>query len=81
MPLGTPGYRSDVSYQVTIEPLGESVEVEEGQSILDAALRAGIWLPYACNHGLCGTCKVEVLEGAVLVLRRRTIAFRQVAFA
>lgn len=54
-----------MSYQVTIEPLGETIEVEEGQSILDAALRAGIWLPYACNHGLCGTCKVDVLEGEV----------------
>ncbi|MGR8918306.1 MAG: 2Fe-2S iron-sulfur cluster-binding protein [Gammaproteobacteria bacterium] len=52
-----------MSYELTIEPLGETVEVEEGQSLLDAALRAGIWLPYACNHGLCGTCKVEVLEG------------------
>ncbi|MBX9608494.1 MAG: 2Fe-2S iron-sulfur cluster binding domain-containing protein, partial [Gammaproteobacteria bacterium] len=52
-------------YRLTIEPLGESIEVEEGQSMLDAALRAGIWLPYACNHGLCGTCKVEVLDGEV----------------
>jgi len=54
-----------MSYQVTIEPLGETIDVEEGQTILDAALRAGIWLPYACNHGLCGTCKVDVLEGEV----------------
>lgn len=54
-----------MTHQVTIEPLGETIEVEEGQSILDAALRAGIWLPYACNHGLCGTCKIDVLEGEV----------------
>lgn len=54
-----------MSHQLTIEPLGETIEVEAGQTILDAALRAGIWLPYACNHGLCGTCKVDVLEGEV----------------
>ena len=54
-----------MSYQATIEPLGETIEVEEDQKLLDAALRAGIWLPYACNHGVCGTCKVEVLEGDV----------------
>jgi len=54
-----------MSYQLTIEPLGEVIEVEEGQKLLDAALRAGIWLPYACNHGICGTCKVQVLEGEV----------------
>ena len=54
-----------MSYQLTIEPLGETIDVDDGQTILDAALRAGIWLPYACNHGLCGTCKVDVIEGEV----------------
>lgn len=52
-----------MSFQVEIEPLGEVIEVEEGQSILDAALRAGLYLPHACGHGLCSTCKVDVLEG------------------
>jgi phenol hydroxylase P5 protein len=54
-----------MSYEVLIEPLGETVEVEEGQTILDAALRAGIYLPHCCGHGLCATCKVDVLEGEV----------------
>ncbi len=54
-----------MGYRLTIEPLGETLKLEDGQSILDGALRAGIWLPYACNHGLCGTCKVDVLEGEV----------------
>ena len=54
-----------MSYQLTIEPLGATIEVEEGQSLLDAALRQGIYIPHACGHGLCGTCKVEVLEGEV----------------
>jgi phenol/toluene 2-monooxygenase (NADH) P5/A5 len=54
-----------VTYKLTIEPLGETIEVAEGQRVLDACLRAGVWLPYACNHGLCGTCKVQVLEGEI----------------
>lgn len=54
-----------VSYELTIEPLGATIEVEEGQPMLDAALRAGIYIPHACCHGLCGTCKVEVLEGEI----------------
>jgi phenol hydroxylase P5 protein len=41
------------------------VEVEQGQTLLDAALRAGVYIPHACLHGLCGTCKVQVLEGEV----------------
>ncbi|MNG76570.1 Phenol hydroxylase P5 protein [compost metagenome] len=54
-----------MSYQVTIEPTGEQIEVEEGQTILQAALRQGVWLPFACGHGTCATCKCQVLEGEV----------------
>lgn len=54
-----------MTYQLTIEPTGDVIDVEEGQTILDAALRAGVWLPHACGHGLCGTCKVDVIDGAV----------------
>ncbi|BBB27591.1 NADH:ubiquinone reductase (Na(+)-transporting) subunit F [Amphritea japonica] len=52
-----------MSYEVTVEPTGDVIEVEEGQTILDAALRQGVWLPFACGHGTCATCKVQVLEG------------------
>lgn len=54
-----------MTYDLTIEPLGMTVEIEEGQTILDAALRAGVYLPHACCHGLCATCKVEILDGMV----------------
>lgn len=54
-----------MTYEVTIEPTGDVIEVEEGQTILDASLRQGVWLPFACGHGTCGTCKVQVLEGEV----------------
>ena len=33
-----------MSYQLTIEPLGATIEVQEGQTMLDAALRHGIYL-------------------------------------
>ena len=54
-----------MSYQLTLEATGQVLEVEEGQTILDAALRAGIYLPHACCHGLCATCKINVTEGEV----------------
>lgn len=54
-----------MSFSMTIEPLSHTVEVEEGQTLLDAALRAGVYIPHACLHGLCGTCKVQVVEGEV----------------
>jgi len=54
-----------MTHTLTIEPLGVELEIEEGQTILDAALRAGIYLPHACCHGLCATCKVDVIDGEV----------------
>ena len=54
-----------MSYQLTIESTGQVLEVETGQTILDAALRAGIYLPHACCHGLCATCKIDVTDGEV----------------
>lgn len=53
------------TYTITVEPLGRSVECRDDQPILDACLRAGVWLPHACTHGTCGTCKVDVLDGEV----------------
>ncbi|MBS0446470.1 MAG: 2Fe-2S iron-sulfur cluster binding domain-containing protein [Proteobacteria bacterium] len=54
-----------MGYQLTIEPLGATIEVDDGQTVLDAALRQGIYIPHACCHGLCGTCKVQVCDGEV----------------
>jgi len=54
-----------MTYTVTIEPTGDQIDVEDGQTILQAALRQGVWLPFACGHGTCATCKVQVLEGDV----------------
>ena len=54
-----------MGYELTIEPLGQTITVEDGQTILDASLRHGSYLPHACGHGLCATCKVQVLDGEV----------------
>lgn len=53
-------------YTITIEPIGKEVKCREDQTILDACLRAGVWVPHSCTHGTCATCKAEVLEGEVL---------------
>jgi ring-1,2-phenylacetyl-CoA epoxidase subunit PaaE len=41
----------------------KDVPIVEGESILDAALRAGMDLPYACRGGMCSTCRAKVVEG------------------
>ncbi len=42
----------------------KDVPVAEGEAILDAALRAGLDLPYACKGGMCSTCRARVVEGS-----------------
>jgi phenol/toluene 2-monooxygenase (NADH) P5/A5 len=53
------------THTVYVEPLGAEVACREDQTILDACLREGVWLPHACTHGTCGTCKAQVLDGDV----------------
>ncbi|MDX1375099.1 MAG: CDP-6-deoxy-delta-3,4-glucoseen reductase [Burkholderiales bacterium] len=52
-------------YKVTLKPSDHAFSVEEGETILAAALRHGFVLPYSCRNGACGTCKGAVLEGHV----------------
>ena len=39
------------------------VPVAPGEAVLDAALRAGLDLPYACKGGMCCTCRAKLVEG------------------
>ncbi len=52
-------------HTVTIQPSGQQFQVEEGESILTAALRAGFVLPYGCKNGACGSCKGKIVSGTV----------------
>ncbi len=51
--------------KVTLKPSNHEFQVEEGESILTAALRQSYVLPYGCRNGACGSCKGRVLEGTV----------------
>jgi ring-1,2-phenylacetyl-CoA epoxidase subunit PaaE len=48
---------------LTIDGKRREVPVAEGESILDAALRAGMDLPFACKGGMCSTCRAKLVEG------------------
>src|SRR6195952_4401245 len=39
------------------------VPVAGGEAVLDAALRAGMDLPFACKGGMCSTCRAKLVEG------------------
>jgi CDP-4-dehydro-6-deoxyglucose reductase len=50
---------------VTVQPSGRSFSVEAGETVLVAAIRQGVGLPYGCKDGACGSCKCRKLEGQV----------------
>jgi len=58
-----------VSPHVKLLPGGEEFFVEGGDSVLEAALRAGLALNYGCSIGNCGECKARIVAGRVRRLR------------
>jgi CDP-4-dehydro-6-deoxyglucose reductase, E3 len=54
-----------MSHQITVQPSGRSFSAEPDETLLDAALRQGLTLPYGCKDGACGACKGKVLSGQV----------------
>lgn len=55
-----------MNFQVTVQPSGRQFEVERDETLLSAAIRRGIGLPYGCKDGACGSCKSRLLEGRVI---------------
>ena len=51
--------------KVTVQPSQHCFNVEDGETVLDAALRHGLAFPYGCRNGKCGSCKGKLLSGAV----------------
>jgi len=54
-----------MSAQVTVLPSGHDFFVEGNDTVLEAALRAGIPLNYGCSNGNCGECKARLVSGQV----------------
>lgn len=50
---------------VVADGVATTVPVADGEAVLDAALRAGLDLPYSCRAGMCSTCRARVTEGTV----------------
>jgi CDP-4-dehydro-6-deoxyglucose reductase len=54
-----------MSAHVTILPSGHEFFVEGNDTILEAALRAGVSLNYGCSNGNCGECRARLVSGEV----------------
>jgi CDP-4-dehydro-6-deoxyglucose reductase len=51
--------------QITLRPSGHVFHAQDGETVLEAALREGYRLPYGCRNGTCGSCKGKVAAGSV----------------
>ena len=52
-------------HQITIKPSDHSFACDDGETVLAAAMRADLMIPYGCRNGACGTCKSRILDGVV----------------
>ncbi|AFM20131.1 2-polyprenylphenol hydroxylase-like oxidoreductase (plasmid) [Mycolicibacterium chubuense NBB4] len=50
---------------IKVEPFSHEFVCEDGETLLEGALRNGLLLKYGCKHGGCGTCKVRLVDGDV----------------
>ena len=59
--------------RITLLPSQQVIFVEEGETILDAALRAGLNLPHSCKGGHCSSCRARIREGNIVYPRGRPL--------
>ena len=57
--IATPAHRATL----IVDGKRRQVPVAADEAILDAALRAGMDLPYACKGGMCSTCRAKLVAG------------------
>ncbi|MBC7502967.1 MAG: CDP-6-deoxy-delta-3,4-glucoseen reductase [Herminiimonas sp.] len=54
-----------MTFQVTVQPSGRQFTCDDNETVLAAAIRAGVGLPYGCKNGACGTCRGKLVTGNV----------------
>jgi len=54
-----------MSFEVKVQPSGHVFEVDDEETVLEAALRQGFALPYGCRNGACGSCMGNLIAGEV----------------
>ena len=69
------GSKNGRPQKLTIELKGEVREIDyrKGETILDAALRTGLFPPFACQEGVCASCKATVKSGRVVMLNHEAL--------
>ena len=56
---------ANASFDITVLPSGRAFSTQGSETILAAAIRTGVGLPYGCKDGACGSCKCKKISGDV----------------
>jgi CDP-4-dehydro-6-deoxyglucose reductase len=54
-----------MTFKIRIQSSGREFTAGEKETVLAAALRQGVMLPYSCRNGACGSCKGKLLSGQI----------------
>ncbi|WP_353234517.1 CDP-6-deoxy-delta-3,4-glucoseen reductase [Diaphorobacter ruginosibacter] len=57
---------SAATFNISVQPSGRAFTAQGDETILHAAIRNGVGLPYSCKDGSCGSCKCRKLSGSVV---------------
>ena len=55
-----------MSYTVTIQNTAWRFQVDAGETVLQAALRQDIPVPWGCGGGVCGVCMAQIVSGEMV---------------
>jgi ring-1,2-phenylacetyl-CoA epoxidase subunit PaaE len=64
------------SFRLSLDSKEHTVPIGEGETLLEAALAAGIDAPHNCQEGRCGTCKSWLRSGEVTMETSRPLSPR-----
>ena len=71
--------RASTRATIIVDGTAQQIDVAPGETLLAAALRAGLDAPYACQAGVCSTCMCKVLDGAAEMLTNHALEDYEVA--
>jgi len=55
-----------MTFTISVQPSGRAFQAQANETMLTAAIRQGVALPYGCKDGACGSCKCKKLSGTVV---------------
>ncbi|KAI5915768.1 2Fe-2S iron-sulfur cluster-binding protein [Thauera sp. 2A1] len=69
----------DITMTLVLDGKEHEIAIGADEHVLDAALNAGLDLPFSCKAGVCCTCRAKVLDGEVVMDKNFTLEAAEVA--